>query len=214
MSLGKRRESVWFEEEIGDNKENNNEKRARSDHESFPISTIDETNTNTSNEIDSNTRTFGSDANVQPAKVLNRRQSARILARAQKQQEQQQQQEQEQINVQQNTNNATSVIDITQIETVEYIVVDDLTANNHTDTAARHVAPVTRPVTSNYKFKPRCELTIEILKRFDRLDPVSLVNDIGINDTLSAVCLLCGKPRNYVKGNISNLKTHLKRVIY
>lgn len=196
MSATNRRKSVWLEEDI--DKENDNPKRAHYDHEPpLLIPTINSPNANASKEVGSSVRAFGSDANMQPAKIHNRRQSARLLEKKQQQQQ----------NMQQNEDNETAnAIDVTQYETIEYVdIVDDENLNNHA--AVLHVAPMAYSVASGYKYKPRCELTHEILSLFDRSDPASLAND-----KLSAVCALCGQRRNYMKGNISNLKTHLKRV--
>lgn len=63
------------------------------------------------------------------------------------------------------------------------------------------------PNGSVYKLKPRCELSIAILNQFEnpKLDTKT--------NKLSAICRICRQPKQFLKGNVSNLKTHLKRVI-
>lgn len=183
--MSKRRPSVWMEEELSHDKENSSAKRPRQN---------EPTHANSSTEDDSNGSPFDSDKNIQPQKILVRRQSNRILERNRQQQQQQQHQE----------TNANDVDEIMRCETFEYVVVDDRSnVNDRTD----DIVPVTRPVKRNYEFKPRSQLTTEIMKYF----PDSKSSPLD-NGTLTAVCTLCGLPRNYVQGNISNLKTHLKRV--
>lgn len=68
---------------------------------------------------------------------------------------------------------------------------------------------------SNYQYKPRSELTNEIFKYFERLDESQQQFEPfpGTSTSqLSALCCICGEQRRYMKGNVSNLKTHLKRV--
>lgn len=179
----KRRYSVWSVTSLSD--EENNNKRICLDNE---------LSIETPKENDGNTQ-------AQPEKIIHRRRSARLSAKSQ------------QMNANKSTDNKRSrdrnVVAVTeakgasshpQPKSTNVVITSKLTAS-------KNVA-----IGGGYELKPRGDLSIGIMKHFTDIlpkpsDPKSLTS---IN--FSAICTLCGQRRNYLKGNISNLKTHLKKV--
>lgn len=201
--VNKRRNSLWLVEELQDNEDvnehNNNgndSKRTRRNSmtPSDPGDSISEANA-----LNSNTTTGSEHSGSavlkppRPAKIDQRRRSQRLMDLAQK-------------NAQNNTDNTPASLDQAVSDTAsttDATATITISANNHT------VNDNNAATGTSYQLKPRCELSIGILNYFDDIlpkpnDPESL--------GLSAICVLCKKRKSYLKGNISNLKTHLKRV--
>lgn len=169
----KRRNSVWFEEDVDDSGNHKNSKRAHLEDSS----TLN--NTNAINSVS---------ATKVPAKIVERRESERLRRKR----------ERTNANKNKSTDNATA----------DDADNDDAKADIDMETIAndQSVDVVKAPKKSAYKLKPRSELTKAVLNQFGK---PKLENE---TNKLSAICRICHESKHFLKGNISNLKTHLKRV--
>lgn len=97
-------------------------------------------------------------------------------------------------------------LDVKQKKSTENIDVDVVVIDDQ---------PVNKvEATNGYQLKPRCELSIGILDRFNDILPKPTDPKSKRTKNFSALCRICGQRKQFVKGNVSNLKTHLKKVIH